>query len=551
MSADSLCPRSCCRAALRIAAVAVLAAGPVPVSAQRPARPSRAAVRVDPAKVDALLAGPTLQADVDLLSRAEETLHPGLYRYQTPAAWRARVATLRRDVAGGMSQREFYARLADLTAAIRCGHSYPNFFNQPPDVRARVLESAPRLPFLFRWAGDTMIVTRVLSPELLPEMRVLAIDGMPAARVLARLLPMARADGGNDAKRREVLSVTGRESYEAFDVYYPLRFTLGDTVTLDVLRPAAAPRRGRAPATFQRLRVATLSFGERGRAMRDGRAAAPPDTNPLGWTLALLAGGPGAGDSAAVLTMPSWGTYEHAGWNWHAWLDGALARVRASRASRLVIDLRDNEGGDDEVQRALLAAVARRPVTLVGDAQYVRYRTLPPALRPYADTWDRTFDDWTPALAPTAPPVRGPGGVELYRLRPGRMGADTTLVTPAASPLSARVAVLVGPVNSSSTYAFAQAVRRSGLAALVGAPTGGNQRGINGGGFYFFRLPGSGIEVDIPLVGYYPPETGPGARLADIPDAGLAPDVRAGRPAGARRGDSDDALDAALAHLRR
>jgi hypothetical protein len=57
-----------------------------------------------------------------------------------------------------------------------------------------------------------------------------------------------------------------------------------------------------------------------------------------------------------------------------------------------------------------------------------------------------------------------------------------------------------------------------GLARIYGRPTGSNQRGINGGGFFFVRLPTSGLEADLPLVGFFPQDR--------RPDAGLAPDVR-------------------------
>lgn len=52
---------------------------------------------------------------------------------------------------------------------------------------------------------------------------------------------------------------------------------------------------------------------------------------------------------------------------------------------------------------------------------------------------------------------------------------------------------------------------------LVGQPTGGNRRGINGGAFFFLRLPHSKIEIDLPLIGFFPSGT--------RPDAGLLPDV--------------------------
>jgi hypothetical protein len=63
-------------------------------------------------------------------------------------------------------------------------------------------------------------------------------------------------------------------------------------------------------------------------------------------------------------------------------------------------------------------------------------------------------------------------------------------------------------------------VRRSGLARIYGQPTGGNQRGINGGSFFFVRLPNSGLEADLPLVGVFPKEP--------KPDAGLLPDYASG-----------------------
>jgi hypothetical protein len=62
-------------------------------------------------------------------------------------------------------------------------------------------------------------------------------------------------------------------------------------------------------------------------------------------------------------------------------------------------------------------------------------------------------------------------------------------------------------------------VQRRRLGTLVGQPTGGNQRGITGGAFFFLRLPKTGIEVDVPLIGQFP------VAATLPPDAGLAPDV--------------------------
>jgi len=77
--------------------------------------------------------------------------------------------------------------------------------------------------------------------------------------------------------------------------------------------------------------------------------------------------------------------------------------------------------------------------------------------------------------------------------------------------------VLTDAQNSSATFQFAQRIQALGLGKLCGGATGGNQRGINGGAFFFLELPGSGLEADVPLIGRFP--------LTPKPDAGLTPDI--------------------------
>ncbi len=67
-------------------------------------------------------------------------------------------------------------------------------------------------------------------------------------------------------------------------------------------------------------------------------------------------------------------------------------------------------------------------------------------------------------------------------------------------------------------FQFAYDIQRNHLGTLIGSPTGGNLRGINGGAFFFVRLPHSHIEVDLPLIGTFPDEP--------TPDRGLEPDIR-------------------------
>jgi hypothetical protein len=79
------------------------------------------------------------------------------------------------------------------------------------------------------------------------------------------------------------------------------------------------------------------------------------------------------------------------------------------------------------------------------------------------------------------------------------------------------------------------------LGTLVGQTTGGNRRGINGGAFFFLRLPNSTIELDLPLVGQFP--------LDPQPDAGIEPDIAVRVTRADVANGRDVELDAALADL--
>ena len=80
------------------------------------------------------------------------------------------------------------------------------------------------------------------------------------------------------------------------------------------------------------------------------------------------------------------------------------------------------------------------------------------------------------------------------------------MVKPAAANrrFAGDVFVIVDASCSSATLQFAQIIQQNRLGLLAGESTGGNQRGINGGAFFFLRLPSSRIEIDVPLVGLLP-----------------------------------------------
>ncbi len=449
-----------------------------------------------------------LSGDIAILRDAYETLHPGLYRYATPAEVSTRFDALARAWSRPQTRGAAYLSLSRFLATVKCGHTYANFYNQTRAVRRELFDAQRLLPFHLAWIGGRMVVlaNQTIENRLNPGAEVLSVNGRATQRILRDLLPYTRADGGNDDKRRALLEVRGYDRYETFDVFYGLTQHPGASVRLRVRPPGSA-----RAETFD---VATIDLETRRQTLRADEASNGPV-----WTLSYPA------PQTALLTMPTWALYDSE-WDWRAFLDQAFAAFEARGVRRLAIDVRGNEGGldcgDEIIARLIDAPLQREPY-----ARRVRYRETPERLNQYLDTWDDSFRNWGDDATPA--------GDGFYDLR-GEAGVDA--IAPKGPRFHGELVVLIDAQNSSATFQFANAVKTHHLGRLIGMPTGGNRRGINGGAFFFLRLPASGLEADLPLIARFP-ET-------PQPDAGIEPDLRVQLTRADIAAGRDAVLEAAL-----
>jgi hypothetical protein len=457
-----------------------------------------------------------LAKDVAILRQAYEAMHPGLYRYNSKAQMDARFDALAEAFTKSKTIQETFLHLTRFTAAIKCGHTYSSFFNQPKATAEALFSGRDKLPLHFKWRDGRMIVVKDVSPggTIARGTEVLSLNGVPAKTVLTTLIPMVRADGANDAKRRYLLEVKGLESVETFDAYYPLVFPLKAPEFALTLR---APDGTESKTVLSAIDLA---------ARRTARTAKQPmvKDGPKDWSLAFR-------DGAAVLKMDDWVTY-NTKWDWRGFLDNAFLELAEKRPHGLVIDLRGNEGGED-CGHEIIARLIDRDLALEAYERRVRFRTAPENLWTYLDTWDNSFRK----LGETAQDVGG----GFYRLKATAEGGQ--IIKPKSPGFKGKVAVLIDAGNSSATFQFASTIKREKLGLLVGETTGGNQRGINGGAFFFLQLPASGLEAELPLIGTFPTD--------ERPDAGVDPNVAVEETAEDIALGRDTVMDEALRRLLR
>lgn len=443
-----------------------------------------------------------LQADARIVREAYESLHPGLYRYNTREQMDGHFAALDAEFTRDRTLAEAYLAFSTFLAKLQCGHAYCNFYNQPKPVAEALLKNPNRIPLHFRWLDGRIIVTlnRSSDPSLVPGTEITSINGVPARDVLAKLMPLARADGGNTAKRVRYLEISGKDMFEAFDIFYPLLFDAGPSFELTAIPPGGGEPR--------ETRVAALTYDQRVEPVKD-LAKRYRSAEPV-WEFTRRE------DGSAVLRMPGWALY-NSSWDWKAWLAERFDEMDKAGTRTLIVDIRGNEGGLD-CGNEIIARLIDRPIPFVALQTFVRYRSTPERLNAYLDTWDDSFRNWGDAAQPIAAPkiLAGSPDVPYFKLqRAGRIAA----IEPKGPRFAGRVFVLVDAVCSSATYQFTKVVKENKLATIIGEPTGGNQRGINGGAFFFLRLPNSKIEMDLPLIASFPPDDQP------TPDAGIDPDV--------------------------
>lgn len=444
------------------------------------------------------LSAQKLRADIDLLEQALTQLHPGIYRYATPKQIERIFDALRNKLRNGISEAEFLRRLAQTVAKIRCGHTYPNPWNMREEMRDRLYGGASFLPIGFQVVGRQMFITHNASDheDIRPGAELLSINGVPSHTIIDSLTTIARYDGNNASPVAPYLSLQNFEPdhWEAFDMYFPLFFPFSSTSVRLEYRNFTAP--SKATATVKALK-------KQRRAERMAERYDGTTLNRDAWSLTLNF------RNLAVLRLGTFAIWDWEKFDYKSWFERAFTMLDSMGVDHLVVDIRGNGGGLGGPKDELLRYLTDRPITCkdVGPV-LIRCPKVPSELTPHIETWDLSYLKGLSAEAYTR------HNKELYRLT---ATADCRDLLPARKRFRGQIYLFGGPSNVSGTFTLLEKSKQLKLAKLIGATSGGNQQGINGGHYSFFYLPYSQMEIDIPMQFYAPAKP--------RPDAGIEPNV--------------------------
>lgn len=421
--------------------------------------------------VHAAVAGASITAeqalrDLRILKRGLTELHPGAYRYITPAQLDAEFERANALVANGSDRVTMFLLASRIAAAVRCGHTWTNPLNQSEALQNDLFARADKLPLTLRLVSDRFLVTGSAAAGIKPGDELVAIDGRTAPDIVDGLMPYLRADGSSDGKRRAQID-SGR-SGGAMDRLFPLLHPPVDGRYRLQIR-----RQGR----LYDFAVAATATASRSQQLTSMDLAEPNED----WSFNIV------GD-VATLTLPTFSFWREE-FAWQAFLTASFDRMADVQVPYLVIDLRRNEGGDGAIGQRVLAHLLHTSYRQPESRTESAYERVPYALARHLDTWNFDFFDRTGQVR------KGPGRNWVLIEQP-----VPVTIAPVAKPYGGTTILLVGPVNSSAGYLLARDLQASKAALLIGRGTGGNRRGLNGGELAWLTLPASGVAVDIPLL---------------------------------------------------
>jgi len=385
-----------------------------------------------PVTTDALISRDALRADLRLAVGTIERNHPQLDHSVDPARFAKAAAEVERRIDRPMTQREAWATFATLNPVMADGHLLIGL----PDWRTRSAEAVKRgeghFPFEVSVdpSGQVRIVA-MLGGGTTPfaGRRLLRIDGRDARDVSRALL--ARTHGDTPAFRAALLS-------NRWWLFH--RNIQGAAASYDLVIEGAGRRRVAAshalPAVLQR----DASFDRLYRC----------DLRP-------------GGD--AILTASAFDWEDRA--RYFAFTRDCFARMRAAGTRRLVIDVRTNGGGDDDMWKdGILRYIADRPYK-IGSTATKR------VLERYRSGDEVTGQIVTAPLTSTVQPV-----------------LDEPL------RFTGKVHVLVGASTYSSAVLFSNVVQDYRFGTVAG--TGDAVRSRQSGSTQIVQLPNSGLVLTWP-----------------------------------------------------
>ena len=426
------------------------------------------------------------RADFDLLRKALEEAHTGLYRYSTMAEMDRTFDTERAKLDQPLKKTEFLAVMAETLSTIKCGHTGC----EPDEEMKAALHGAKTFPFRILLEGRRVKVFLNDTPDnqtIKPGMEIAEINGRKVSDILDRFLSLMSADGDIETGKRH--DIVGR-----FAQYYWLFIEQPNDFAVKAVDESGA-------ALFAKIEGVTDA---------DRQKNQNPVNAAMTANIGTLMQWPKENQSLRFLREEQIAEIRlryFVGDNFRQWIEATFKTLREKGTESLIIDLRGNGGGEDMFGALLVSYLTDKPFRYF---DHIDVKTFTPSFTEYSD-WnagkeDRLREGMTPNPA---------GG---YFVKP-QLHEGQAEQPPAEFPFLGKVFILTDGGTFSTAADFCAITHHLKRATFIGEETGGGYYGNNSGMETTLTLPNSKLRIRLPMYEYWNAVPGyDGKRRGTIPD---------------------------------
>ena len=404
-----------------------------------------------------------LRRDLQVLRDALQEGHPGIYRYTPKTEMDRAFEGAAAQLGHPMTALAFYRVVAPVVARIQCGHTSLG----PSRAIQQRVAAEPLIPVETAILGGKVYVARDFSEGgKLAGAEIVSINDVPISRILASMLAVVHGDGDSPTAGPYQLGHNrgfARNLYLIAGLQSPFRlwYALGGKIAATSL----------AGMTLSSMRQVELN-----------RYPQTPQAASAAWR--LLDDG-----STGVLKITSFDGNAEGEIPLSAFFNRVFTDLREKQVSRLILDVRDNGGGEDQLGRELFSYFADQP--------FRYYRDL------IVNKLNFRFFQYVPGREPL--PANARDMVKLGADRKYHVVGHPNwgIQQPAAPHFGGKVVALMNGGSFSTTCEFLAMLHSHGGAAFVGEETAGGYYGNTSGAEASLALPNSKLIMPVQLVGYY------------------------------------------------
>lgn len=289
---------------------------------------------------DSLFQAQQLKDDLLILRQSLEEGHPGLYRYTPKDELDKRFDEIDRRLDHPMSEIEFYMLVDPLITDIHCGHTR---LALSVGTNALFNNLPISIPFSFKFIGQKTYLLYNYSENTDLEMggEVISIDGKPIDEIVAPMLPLINANAHIQTSKYRYL-----EKANNFSRWYALLYGQRQSFTIVY--------RSLKNAKMCSLQIKGISKEAMTKISKERYPGLHGEVPPI--TLRY-------DNDLPILTIRTFegGCYEDFSISYADFMKKAFEEFKEKGAANLIVDLRDNDGGDDEKGNLLTAYLLDKP----------------------------------------------------------------------------------------------------------------------------------------------------------------------------------------------